>query len=64
MAVVVAFTPGERGPDVVNEDGSRAWFGVVERGRDGLKADLHGPGGPLAGYVTPIGPAATGARSR
>ncbi|HUY30899.1 MAG TPA: CHAP domain-containing protein [Acidimicrobiales bacterium] len=57
VAVVVAYRHGERGPDVVNGDGSRTGFSVVERGRDQYRADLHGPGGPLAGYVSPELPA-------
>lgn len=41
---------------MVNGDGSRTGFSVVEQGRDQYKADLRGPGGPLAGYVSPEPP--------
>ncbi|HVC24531.1 MAG TPA: CHAP domain-containing protein [Acidimicrobiales bacterium] len=57
VAIVVRYRRGERGPDVVNGDGSRTGFSVVERGLDQYKADLHDAGGPLAGYVSPEIPA-------
>lgn len=53
VAVVTSYTPGARGPDVVNGDGARTGFSVVERGADQYKADLHDNGGVLAGYVSP-----------
>ena len=53
VAIVTGYRHGERGPDVVNGDGARTGFSVVERGRDQYKADLHGNGGQLAGYVAP-----------
>jgi len=53
VAVVVSMTPGDRGPNVVNGDGARTAFSIVERGNDQFKADLHGPGGRIAGYVSP-----------
>lgn len=59
VAVVTAFRPGARGPDVVNGDGDRTGFSVVERGIDQYKADLHSEGGVLAGYVAPVRPVAT-----
>ncbi|MCU1489818.1 MAG: hypothetical protein JWM85_1223, partial [Acidimicrobiaceae bacterium] len=56
VAVVTSYTPGSRGPDVVNGDGSRTGFSVVEVGQDQWKADIHGNGGQLAGYVSPSPP--------
>lgn len=56
VAVVTSYTRGARGPDVVNGDGARTGFSVVERGVDQYKADLHDDGGQLAGYVTPLAP--------
>ncbi len=53
VAVVVSVTPGMRGPDVVNGDGSRTGFSVVEMGTDQYSADIHGRGELLAGYVSP-----------
>ena len=53
VAVVVGYTPGERGPNVINGDGERTGFSVVETGTDQYKADLHDNGGQLAGYVSP-----------
>jgi hypothetical protein len=52
VAVVVGYTPGAEGPDVVNGDGDRTGFSVVETGTDQYKADLTGNGGQLAGYVS------------
>jgi hypothetical protein len=53
VAVVTSYSPGERGPNVVNGDGERTGFSVVETGTDQYKADLTGNGGQLAGYVSP-----------
>jgi len=57
VAVVTAYTPGDRGPDVVNGDGDRTGFSVVETGTDQYEADT--PGGArelLSGYVSPTAP--------
>ena len=54
VAIVTYDPPGQRGPDVVNGDGDRTGFSVVETGTDQLRADTgHGQGAPLAGYVSP-----------
>jgi hypothetical protein len=53
VAIVTADPPGQRGPDVVNGDGDRTGFSVVETGTNQVRADA-GPGGStLAGYVSP-----------
>jgi hypothetical protein len=57
VAVVTGYTPGATGPDVVNGDGDRTGFSVVERGIDQYKADTHGDGNRLSGYVAPTAPA-------
>ena len=54
VAVVTSYTPGDRGPDVVNGDGSRTGFSVVETGSDEWHSDVEDDGGPIAGYVTPV----------
>lgn len=56
VAVVTGDTPGAAGPDVVNGDGARTGFSVVETGTDEYKADLHDGGGRLSGYVSPLPP--------
>jgi hypothetical protein len=54
VAVVTADPPGQDGPDVINGDGDRTGFSVVETGTDQLRADAgHGQGAALAGYVSP-----------
>jgi hypothetical protein len=53
VAVVTGYTPGARGPDVVNGDGSRTGFSVVETGTDQYRADTAGNEALLAGYVSP-----------
>jgi hypothetical protein len=53
VAVVTGYSPGARGPDVVNGDGERTGFSVVESGSDQYKSDITGNGGQLAGYVSP-----------
>jgi len=62
VAVVISYSPGATGPNVVNGDGDRTGFSVVESGTDQYKADLTGDGGQLAGYVSP--PPLPRARSR
>ncbi len=57
VAIVTSDPPGEKGPDVVNGDGDRTGFSVVETGTDQFKADVHSPGGLLSGYVSPTSPA-------
>jgi hypothetical protein len=54
VAIVTADPAGQDGPDVINGDGDRTGFSVVETGTDQLRADAgHGQGAPLAGYVSP-----------
>jgi len=53
VAVVTGYSSGARGPDVVNGDGERTGFSVVESGTDQYKSDLTGNGGQLAGYASP-----------
>lgn len=59
VAIVTSFTPGDRGPNVVNGDGDRTGFSVVESGTDQYQADTHG-GEPLSGFVSPTPPAKGG----
>ena len=56
VAVVTEMLAGDRGPMVVNGDGSRTAFSIVETGSDQWKADVHSDGAPLAGYVSPALP--------
>ena len=54
VAIVTGVSREQRGPDVINGDGDRTAFSVVETGSDQLRADSgHGAGAPLAGYVSP-----------
>jgi hypothetical protein len=53
VAIVVSDAPGSRGPDVVNGDGDRTGFSVVEIGNDQNKADVPGRTAYLSGYVSP-----------
>jgi hypothetical protein len=53
VAIVTGDTPGQGGPDVVNGDGDRTAFSVVESGTDQLHADVSRVGSSvLAGYVS------------
>jgi hypothetical protein len=56
VAVVLRLRAGDRGPDVVNGDGDRRAFSIVEIGRDEADADTDGDSSPLAGYVAPVAP--------
>jgi CHAP domain len=56
VAVVTASTGNDAAPDVVNGDGDRSGFSVVETGQSQAYADVHGKGAPLSGYVSPSSP--------
>ena len=58
VAVVTGYQPGAKGPDVVNGDGDRTGFSVVETGTDQYKADTKNSATPLSGYASPIAPSA------
>jgi hypothetical protein len=59
VAVVTGFRDGARGPDVVNGDGDRTGFSVVEIGTDQYRADTPGTVAPLSGYASPVPPEGT-----
>lgn len=52
VAVVTQDARGQRGPDVVNGDGNRTGFSVVETGTDQVRADAGHGDSTLAGYVS------------
>lgn len=54
VAVVTGFAPGAAGPDVVNGDGDRTGFSVVEKGADQYLADARKADSVLSGYVSPL----------
>jgi hypothetical protein len=56
VAVVTADTGSA--PDVVNGDGDRTGYSVVEVGDHQAYADVKGKGAPLSGYVSPTSPSA------
>jgi CHAP domain len=56
VAIVTGATSRPDAPDVINGDGDRTGFSVVETGTDQKYADVHGHGGPLSGYVSPLAP--------
>jgi hypothetical protein len=53
VAIVTRDRPGQRGPDVVNGDGDRTGFSVVETGTNQVRADDGRHHSTLAGYVSP-----------
>ena len=53
VAIVTDDAPGQPGPDVVNGDGDRTGFSVVETGTDQVQADAGNGDSVLAGYVSP-----------
>ncbi len=53
VAVVTADTGNPAAPDVINGDGDRTGFSVVEAGNNQANADVKGNGAPLSGYVSP-----------
>jgi hypothetical protein len=56
VAVVVATTGNIDAPDVINGDGDRTGYSVVEVGDSQSDADVKGNGAPLSGYVSPSSP--------
>jgi hypothetical protein len=55
VAVVISYTPGDRGPNVVNGDGDHTGYSVVETGGDQVVADVpNGAAYRLSGYVSPL----------
>jgi CHAP domain len=56
VAVVTAATSDPAAPDVVNGDGDRTGFSVVEAGTAQAYADAAQKGAPLSGYVSPTEP--------
>ena len=53
VAIVTDDSPGQSGPDVVNGDGDRTGFSVVEAGTDQLQVEVGHDVSTLAGYVSP-----------
>jgi hypothetical protein len=53
VAVVIDDPPGQRGPNVVNGDGDRTGFSVVETGNDEERTDSGQHVSTLSGYVSP-----------
>jgi hypothetical protein len=57
VAIVTSAASRPDAPDVINGDGDRTGFSVVETGTDQEYADVQGAGGQLSGYVSPQAPA-------
>lgn len=55
VAIVTSVSAGEAGPNVVNGDGDRTGFSVVETGTDQVYADTQSRGARISGYVSPTG---------
>jgi hypothetical protein len=53
VAIVTSVSPGERGPNVINGDGDRTGFSVVETGTDQFFADTDAHRARISGYVSP-----------
>jgi len=56
VAVVTSATSRNNAPDVINGDGDRTGYSVVEVGHHQAFADVEGRGGRLSGYVSPSAP--------
>jgi hypothetical protein len=53
VAIVIDDAPGQSGPDVVDGDGDRTGFSLVETGNDQIRVDVGQDEFRLAGYVSP-----------
>jgi hypothetical protein len=58
VAIVTAATGDNAAPDVINGDGDRTAYSIVESGQGQADADVKGKGAPLSGYVSPSTPPA------
>ena len=58
VALVTDGTDDQTAPDVMNGDGDRTGFSVVEAGVAQAYADAAGEHAPLSGYVSPVLPRA------
>jgi hypothetical protein len=56
VAIVTSDTGNAAAPDVINGDGDRTGYSVVEVGTNQGDADVKGNGAPLSGYVSPTPP--------
>jgi len=63
VAVVTGDSGNDAAPDVVNGDGDRTGYSVVEIGTQQADADVKGKSAPLSGYVSPSPPPAASASS-
>jgi hypothetical protein len=59
VAVVTGDTGNDAAPDVVDGDGDRTGYSLVEAGTQQAYADVKGNGAPLSGYVSPSAPPAS-----
>jgi len=53
VAIVTSDSPSQPGPDVVNGDGARTGFSLVETGTDQVWADTGHDDSTLVGFVSP-----------
>jgi CHAP domain len=53
VAIVTAATGNDASPDVINGDGDKTGYSVVEVGDNQAFADAEQKGAPLSGYVSP-----------
>jgi hypothetical protein len=61
VAIVTAATGNDASPDVINGDGDKTGYSVVEVGDNQAFADAKQKGAPLSGYVSPASsPSAAG----
>ena len=54
VAIVSGFTRGAAGPNVVNGNGDRTGYSVVEKGAKQRVAEAMNAGSALSGYVSPL----------
>jgi hypothetical protein len=59
VAIVTSATGNDASPDVINGDGDKTGYSVVEVGDNQAFADAKQKGAPLSGYVSPASPAST-----
>jgi hypothetical protein len=61
VAIVTSATAHNDAPDVINGDGDRSGFSLVEVGIEQTYGDVKGHGDRLSGYVSPSAPTSTAA---
>jgi hypothetical protein len=54
VGIVVSYHHGDKGPNVINGDGDKTGYSIVELETNEYKSDAPGHSAPLSGYTSPV----------